>query len=125
MEIIEIIEEISSIGKKPINEVEVEVAEAAIRTKSSSNKRERPAGPFIGSSGSRKRRKRSVLDDETEAFLSSRMKSLSWRSEEEGEKKDEKQSSIQSTSEVSKALNKAIFEKTIVKLKVLIQNDYN
>ena len=29
------------------------------------------------------------------------------------------------TSEVSKALNKAIFEKTIVKLKVLIQNDYN
>jgi hypothetical protein len=29
------------------------------------------------------------------------------------------------TSEVSKALNKAIFEKTIIKLKVLTQNDYN
>ena len=102
LEIIEIIEEISSIGKKPTNEVEVE---AAVQSKSASKKRERPAGPFIGSL---KRRKRSVLDDETEAFLSSRMKSLSWKSEEEVETKVDdkdvdKKSPFPSTSEASES----------------------
>ena len=94
LEIIEIIEEISSIGKKPTNE-----ADEPIESRGTSKKRERARGPFIGS---RKRRKRIDDDDETDALLSSRMKSLSWRSEEEMEMKTKEKHIEQKSTIISK-----------------------